>query len=72
MKIKLGCSPFAIRKLVEGISLQGKLRIKSCKLVFTGPRFLKISLNFENLCSVPTIRRGHKKEHDASYPYFNH
>ena len=49
MTIKLGCSPFAIRKLVEGISLQGKLRTKSYKLVFTGPRFLKIVLNFEKL-----------------------
>ena len=49
MTIKLGCSPFAIQKLVEGISLQGKLRTKSCKLVFTGPPFLKIALNFAKL-----------------------
>ena len=27
---------------------------------------------FQNLCSVPTIGRDHKKEHDASYPYFNY
>ena len=49
MMIKLGCSPFAIRKLVEGISLQGKQRTKSCKFVFTGPLFLKIALNFAKL-----------------------
>ena len=49
MTIKLGFSPFVIRKLVEGISLQGKQRIKSCKLVFTGPYFLKIALNFAKL-----------------------
>ena len=49
MMIKLGFSPFSIKKLVEGISLQGKQRIKSWKLVFTGPRFLKIALNFSKL-----------------------
>ena len=49
MMIKLGFSPFAIWKLVEGISLQGKQRIKSYKLVFIGPRFLKIALNFSKL-----------------------
>ena len=49
MTIKLGCSPFAIRKLEEGISLQRKLWTKSCKLVFIGPRFLKIALNFVDL-----------------------
>ena len=49
MTIKLGFSHFSIRKLVKGISLQGKQRIKSCKLVFTGPRFLKIALDFEKL-----------------------
>ena len=49
MMIKLGYSPFAIPKLVEGISLQGKQQIKSCKLVFTGLHYLKIVLNFEKL-----------------------
>ena len=49
MKIKLGYSPFAIKKLVEGISLQGKRQIKFCKLVFTGPPFLKTALNFSKL-----------------------
>ena len=49
MKIKLGYSPFAIQKLVEGISLQGKQQIKFCKLVFIGPRFLKTALNFAKL-----------------------
>ena len=49
MKIKLGCSPFATQKLVEGISLKGKQRTKSCKLVFTGPPFLNIALNFAKL-----------------------
>ena len=34
---------------MEGISLQGKQRIKSCKLLFTGLRFLKIALNFAKL-----------------------
>ena len=46
---QIGISPFAIQKLVEGISLQGKQRIKSCKLIFTGPHFLKIALNFSKL-----------------------
>ena len=45
MKIKLGYSPFAIQKLVEGIYLQEKWKIKFCKLVFTSPPFLKIALN---------------------------
>ena len=49
MMIKLGYSPFSIQKLAEGISLQGKQQIKFCKLVFTGPHFLKIAFNFENL-----------------------
>ena len=49
MMIKLGFSPFAIWKLVEGISLQGKQQIKFCKLVFTGLRFLKIVLNSAKL-----------------------
>ena len=57
---------------MEGISLQGKLRTKSYKLVFTSPRFLKISLNFAKLVLGANNRRGHKKEHDASYSYFNH
>ena len=45
MMIKLGYSPFAIQKLVEDISLQGKHQIKFCKLVSTDPCFLKTSLN---------------------------
>ena len=49
MMIKLGYSPFAIQKLVEGISLQGKKQIKFCKLVFTGLHCLKIVLNFVKL-----------------------
>ena len=49
MKIKVVCSPFATQKLVEAISLQGKQRTKSCKLVFTGLPFLKIALNFSKL-----------------------
>ena len=49
MKIKLGCSLFYIKRLVEAISLQGKQLIKSCKLVFIGLRFLKITLNFSKL-----------------------
>ena len=49
MMIKLGYSPFVIKELVEGISLQGKQQIKVCKLVFTGPHFLKIALNFAKL-----------------------
>ena len=49
MKIKLGYSPFSIQKLVKGISLQGKQQIKFFKLVFTGPHFLKIALNFAKL-----------------------
>ena len=49
MTIKFEFSPFVIRKLVEGISLQAKQRIKSCKLVFTGLHFLKIALNFAQL-----------------------
>ena len=49
MKIELGYSPFAIQKLVEGIYLQGKRKIKFCKLVFTSPRFLKIALNSAKL-----------------------
>ena len=44
--IKLGCSPFSTRKLVEGISPQGKQRTKSYKMVFTGPLFSKTALNF--------------------------
>ena len=49
MMSKLGYSAFAIQKLVEGISLQGKHKIKFCKLVFTGPHFLKTALNFVKL-----------------------
>ena len=49
MMIKLGYSPFAIQKLAEGISLQGKQQIKFCKLVFIGLHFLKTALNFEKL-----------------------
>ena len=49
MMIKLGYSPFAIQKPVEGISLLGKQQIKFCKLVFIGPHCLKIILNFEKL-----------------------
>ena len=40
---------FAIQKLAEGISLQGKQKIKFCKLVFIGPHFLNTALNFEKL-----------------------
>ena len=47
--IKLGYSPFPIQKFVEGISLQGKQHIKFCKLVSTGPHFLKTTLNFAKL-----------------------
>ena len=46
---KLGYSPFSIQKLADGISLQGKQQIKFCKLVFTGPHFLKTALNFSKL-----------------------
>ena len=49
MMIKLGHSPFAIQKLVAGISLQGKQQIKFCKLVFTSPHFLKTALDFAKL-----------------------
>ena len=49
MMIRLGYSPFAIKKLAEGISLQGKQQIKFCKLVFTGPHFLKTALNYAKL-----------------------
>ena len=49
MMSKLGYSPFAIQKLEEGISLQGKHHIKFCKLVFTGLNCLKIVLNSEKL-----------------------
>ena len=72
MMIKLGYSPYATPKLVEGISPQEKRRTKSCKLIFIGPLFLKTALIFANQCSVPTIRRGHKTKHDASYSYFNY
>ena len=44
-----GSSPFAIPKLVEGISLQEKQHIRFCKLVFTGLPCLKIVSNFEKL-----------------------
>ena len=44
--IKLGYSPSVTLKLVEGISLQEKKLIKSYKLVFIGPLFLKIALTF--------------------------
>ena len=46
MTIKLGYSPSVILKLVEGISSQEKRLIKSYKLVFIGPLFLKIALTF--------------------------
>ena len=46
---QIGILTFCHRKLVEGISLQGKQRIKFCKLVFTGLPFLKIVLNFAKL-----------------------
>ena len=72
MMSKSGYSPFAILKLVEDISLQGKQQIRFCKLVFTGLHCLRIVLNFAKLVLGPTIRRSHKKEHDASYPDFNH
>ena len=49
MMCKSGYSPFAIPKLVEGISLQGKQHIIFCKLVFTGLHCLRIVLNFEKL-----------------------
>ena len=49
MMSKLGYSPFAIQKLEEGISLQGKQLIKFCKLVFTGLHYLKIVLNSAKL-----------------------
>ena len=49
MTIKLGCSPFATRKLVEGTSPQEKRGTKSYKLVFTGPIFLNTLLNFAKL-----------------------
>ena len=42
---KLGCSPYVILKLLEGIFLHVKQLIRSCKLVFIDPRFLKIVLN---------------------------
>ena len=47
MMIKLGYSPSVTLKLVEGISLQEKRLIKSCKPVFIGPLFLKTALTFE-------------------------
>ena len=46
MTIKLRYSPSVTLKLVEGISPQGKQLIKSYKLVFIGPIFLKIALTF--------------------------
>ena len=46
MMIKLGYSPSATLKLVEGISPQEKRRTKSCKPVFIGPFFLKTALIF--------------------------
>ena len=46
MMIKLGYSPSATLKLVDGISLQEKWRTKSYKSVFIGPLFLKITLIF--------------------------
>ena len=49
MMIKLGYSPFAIPKLVEGISLQGKQQIRFCKMGFTSLHCLKIVLNFSKL-----------------------
>ena len=49
MMIKLGYLPFAIPKLVEGISLQGKQQIKFCQLIFTGLHYLKIVSNFAKL-----------------------
>ena len=46
MTIKLGYSPYVTLKLVKGISPQEKQLIKSYKLVFIGPLFLKIALTF--------------------------
>ena len=47
MTIKLGYSPSATLKLVEGISLQEKRRTKSGKPIFIGPLCLKTALIFE-------------------------
>ena len=49
MMIKLGYSPSATRKLVEGISPREKQQTKSCKPVFTGPLFLRTALIFVKL-----------------------
>ena len=46
MTIKLGYSPSVTLKLVEGISQQEKRLIKSYKMVFISPLFLKVSLTF--------------------------
>ena len=46
MKSKLGYSPTATLKLVEGISPQEKRRTKSFKAVFISPLFLKTALIF--------------------------
>ena len=46
MTIKLGYSPFVTLELVDGISMQEKRLLKSCKSVFIGPLFVKIALTF--------------------------
>ena len=78
MTIKLGYSPSATLKLVEGISPQEKRRTKSCKPIFIGPLYLKTTLIFAKLVLGANNwgggggGGGHKKEHDASDSYFNH
>ena len=50
-----------------------KTKDKILQAGFYWPTLFKDCFDFlQNLCSVPTIRRGNKKEHDASYSYFNY
>ena len=51
MKIKLGCSPFATQKLVEGISLQGKQRKKILQAGFYWPTLFKDCFEFCKTCA---------------------
>ena len=46
---QIGVLTFCHSEACGGISLQGKQRTKSCKLVFIVTLFLKIALNFSKL-----------------------
>ena len=61
MTIKLGYSPSATQKLVEGISPQEKRRPKSCKPVFISPLFLKTALIFAKLALGSNNYEGYTK-----------